>query len=914
MTARMAALACAAMLLLTAILACLPSPGDVRAAGGGSGLVFGVTSDLHFNTPGGSTVYVDDMADDYMNNSNLKSQWGQRMRFVIDNGDFCGQMNYDALGDWKATWLERLNVPVFANPGNHDVRVAGDDPYVTDDCMNESGNPMFPSYALVQDGILFIFVGDWDVSTAVHPIQRQWVEYLLDLYSDYTTVIIQHQSWGVCDHSSESYHHVHDGDWWYDIFSNNPQIKLCFNGHNHYRDYARVSSSPYINGGTSWGHDILFVQTPTFGSNWGANRHNSAIVNITDSAIQFRWWDASISAWGATAYSWSTSTTYSPGGPGWYSFPFLFQDGQSYRQPNQWIAENITLQLIGSKPMNFFENEGFHWCIDRASLAWASIGNDSALDGNWDNVDYASYLNTGTDAPLTLDYPNLNKDYSSSETTVQQSSVPRAIPGKTYHMAITLRTPGGSQTDAFTMTMKCGDKSTGDIYAVLPGSEATLLDGVSTSATWQTYHANYTVPDDSNAWFIKGELDFLKSVEYHVSKLVIERQATSGITENFNLTVSGTVYQGGTLNPGQMANFTVSPASLTDSDGYINMSASIGGNHVGWMRLIFEDPVFTRNHRVKLNGVSNGQANVTLCGTISRWSNTFKAYSVSDRTNFTISDGSKQTGSNGNEWLQADGGSVSTLTITYGKSPPPPSWTEYDSATYGASATVDSETPELGPPGSFTAAAVDMTTINLSWVNDPHADRTVIRQVNGSYTGTWDHTTGEQIYNGTGESFLHSVAEQSTHSYGAWHWNATLGFSDVATAENTSYGGSDLDPPTANFTWTADGINVSFTDTSTDSDGSIVNWTWDFGDGNVSYEQNPIRVYGADGSYNVTLTVTDNDSLMDDVTKTVVVSSGSGGIVDEGDYKLLLYVFGGLAVSCPVCALIYFKLRNGGKT
>lgn len=236
-----------------------------------------------------------------------------------------------------------------------------------------------------------------------------------------------------------------------------------------------------------------------------------------------------------------------------------------------------------------------------------------------------------------------------------------------------------------------------------------------------------------------------------------------------------------------------------------------------------------------------------------------------------------------------------------------------ETLSFGLVAPLNYEDGILPPPDDFTAEAMDMTTIELSWVNDPHADRTVIRQVNGSYTGTWDHTTGEQIYNGTGESFLHSVEEQSTHSYGAWHWNATLGFSDVVTAENTSYGGNDLSPPTADFSWTADGLNVSFTDTSTDIDGSIVNWTWDFGDGNVSYQQNPTHVYGADGSYNVTLNVIDNDTLVDDITKEVVVSSGSSGVVEDGGYNLLLYLFGGLAVGCPLCALIYYKLSNGGR-
>jgi len=130
---------------------------------------------------------------------------------------------------------------------------------------------------------------------------------------------------------------------------------------------------------------------------------------------------------------------------------------------------------------------------------------------------------------------------------------------------------------------------------------------------------------------------------------------------------------------------------------------------------------------------------------------------------------------------------------------------------------------------------------------------------------------------------------------------------------NTSEPAPPLEQPTANFTWTVDGYNVSFIDTSNDSDGTIVNWTWDFGDDNISYLQNPNHTYASDGSYNVTLNVTDNQTLTDSITKIIIISSGSGDIVEDNSHNLLLYLFAGLAIICPICAIIYFNLRNGGK-
>jgi len=68
-------------------------------------------------------------------------------------------------------------------------------------------------------------------------------------------------------------------------------------------------------------------------------------------------------------------------------------------------------------------------------------------------------------------------------------------------------------------------------------------------------------------------------------------------------------------------------------------------------------------------------------------------------------------------------------------------------------------------------------------------------------------------------------------------------------------------PPVASFGYVvaADGLDVSFTDFSSDPDGSIVSRDWDFGDGATSTETNPLHAYAAPGIYTVTLTVTDND-------------------------------------------------------
>ena len=64
--------------------------------------------------------------------------------------------------------------------------------------------------------------------------------------------------------------------------------------------------------------------------------------------------------------------------------------------------------------------------------------------------------------------------------------------------------------------------------------------------------------------------------------------------------------------------------------------------------------------------------------------------------------------------------------------------------------------------------------------------------------------------------------------------------------------------PVANFSAAANGLQVTFTDISSDADGSIASWQWLFGDGGSSTLRNPIYTYAAAGSYTVSLTVTDD--------------------------------------------------------
>ncbi len=82
-------------------------------------------------------------------------------------------------------------------------------------------------------------------------------------------------------------------------------------------------------------------------------------------------------------------------------------------------------------------------------------------------------------------------------------------------------------------------------------------------------------------------------------------------------------------------------------------------------------------------------------------------------------------------------------------------------------------------------------------------------------------------------------------------------------------------PPVAAFTYQTNRLRADFTDASTDTGcggGGVVSRAWSFGDGATSTDLSPTHTYAAPGTYNVTLTVTDNEGLTGTTTQAVTVT------------------------------------------
>ena len=80
--------------------------------------------------------------------------------------------------------------------------------------------------------------------------------------------------------------------------------------------------------------------------------------------------------------------------------------------------------------------------------------------------------------------------------------------------------------------------------------------------------------------------------------------------------------------------------------------------------------------------------------------------------------------------------------------------------------------------------------------------------------------------------------------------------------------------PVAAFTSAVNGLSADFDATgSTDSDGTIASYAWDFGDGVTADTATASHTYAEAGTYNVKLTVTDNEGEITELTKQVTVSA-----------------------------------------
>jgi vibriolysin len=156
-----------------------------------------------------------------------------------------------------------------------------------------------------------------------------------------------------------------------------------------------------------------------------------------------------------------------------------------------------------------------------------------------------------------------------------------------------------------------------------------------------------------------------------------------------------------------------------------------------------------------------------------------------------------------------------------------------------------------------------------------------------STTAGWDIRKAFDVYIEANQTYWTANATFDSAGKGVYNSAKSLGYcvDDVVTSletvgvnnsgakDGSGCGTTGNKKPTANFTFSANKLDVNFSDSSTDDKG-VVSYSWNFGDGSSSASQNPSHQYNVDGSYNVSLTVSDAEGLSNVKVQTVSVSAG----------------------------------------
>jgi hypothetical protein len=643
----------------------------------------------------GYADYLDRLADDIMDNA-------LPCEFVVHLGDGSNDNTAFVNGvglpktidpyknNFKAFLVSHLNLPFHYVGGNIDLNDYSDGPDLPQNdndpfallktYVNETELNHYP-YAMMRNGILFLALPEMEYEMWTRPALYEWVQFMTTHYHNATTILFSHQAIeDTTPHDGDpmsSYRGQQDQAWWAQLFRNNPQVKMWIHGHNHMPGWYQGSrSSGWSRPVQDFGHEMGF-SAPYPGMDWGNYVEEDTVVIYTISAtgVTTRAWENNGAGghWVSGAdVTWKIPTTYDPNAEDWYSFPALIQDGETQVTDMKVLSSKITLQLVGTEPVELF-------CDPRLETKGSHV-NENILGFDDDPTSKVTANTPGmtVHGAATLTFPPKHEwdkycHDGHGGQPYQYFSVgtsPAAAPGGSYTITMTAKSSSGN--GKVNLSASCSDWATKSQYSTLAGSLKQVFSHTF-GKSYETVSGTYTAPNDANAWFIQGMLEFADSADYDVSYFSIKRTKTSDTTEDFRMSLSGKSYNAaGKLGRFATRDFPINPADLADRDGVIKFTALIQGNHYGMARLIYHAPLLMgRNVRYRVNSVKGNTYDLTLTAGLSGYTKIFQMFPFSTKyggVEIQADDGSGENhaSKNKNQWVTCDSsGAGKRVLITY---------------------------------------------------------------------------------------------------------------------------------------------------------------------------------------------------------------------------------------------------------
>ncbi len=157
----------------------------------------------------------------------------------------------------------------------------------------------------------------------------------------------------------------------------------------------------------------------------------------------------------------------------------------------------------------------------------------------------------------------------------------------------------------------------------------------------------------------------------------------------------------------------------------------------------------------------------------------------------------------------------------------------------------------------FLGGAINAQVADFEYINPCQGEQTLFISTSSYPSGItsywWTFDDGTPMV--AGAEVLHSYANANIYSVNLKVYNNVLGTDSLVSQKTKNVAIYRLPNPSYTATVVCDGDPVEFTNTSASSDGVMVSWVWDFGDGEGDLLEDVNHLYAEPGIYSVSMTV-----------------------------------------------------------